>query len=393
MDRIPEHCDIAVVGGGPSGALAALRFAAAGRRVVLVEARARAAVPRDARALALSWDSRAQLAAVGGWSDELPCTVIDRVHVSRQGGWGRTVIDREDVGLPHLGLVVDYPQLVLGLERRLLEAGVTVLWGTRVTRVQPLAAYSVLTLEGGAAPGMLTCRLAVLAEGGALTASLPGVRRLQHDYHQCAVLAHLETGTPPTGVAYERFAAAGPLALLPHGAGFMLVWTRTPADAERLLAASDEAVIAELQQALGARIGPILGISPRTVFPLKLSEASPIVATRTALIGNAAQTMHPVAAQGLNLGLRDAVALSAALADCADPGDARALAAYARSRKRDSLAVVGFTHGLVALFDGPRHPVFDRACGLGMVALDTIGPWRRRFARHLVFGVGNGARR
>ncbi|WP_028534023.1 FAD-dependent oxidoreductase [Paludibacterium yongneupense] len=393
MAFIPEHCDIAVVGGGPSGALAALHFAAAGRNVVLIEARARATPPRDARALALSWGSRDALAAVGAWSDDLPSTPIDRVHVSRQGGWGRTVIDRADVQLPHLGLVVDYPQLVLGLERRLSEAGVTVLWQTRATGVRPLSGYSVLTLEDGGGERVLTCRLAVLAEGGALAAALPGMRRLQHDYHQSAVLAHLLAETPPAGVAYERFAARGPLALLPHDDGFMLVWTRAPDDAERLLTADDGEVIAELQQAIGSRIGRIVGISPRTAFPLKLSEASRIVAARTALIGNAAQTMHPVAAQGLNLGIRDAVALAAALADSTDPGDAAALAAYARARKRDSLAVVGFTHGLVALFDGPRHPLVDRAYGLGMAALDVVGPWRRRFARHLVFGVASGVRR
>nr|WP_199066083.1 FAD-dependent oxidoreductase [Chromobacterium sp. ASV5] len=381
-----EHSDVLIVGGGPVGALAALKLAGEGRRVTLVEARARDAAIRDARALALSWHSRQQLAAVGAWPAALPCTMIDTVHVSQQGSCGRTVLQREDLALPHLGVVVDYPALVQGLAEVLEAAGVDVRWQCRVESVRSLSHYACVEVSGPESRELLTCRLAVLAEGGALADSLPGVKRLVHDYRQCAVLAEVATELPQTGVAYERFAADGPFALLPHGQGFMLVWTRGNDDAERLKQMDDEALCRELQQAFGERQGKIVSIGPRASFPLALRQVNRVISGRVALIGNAAQTMHPVAAQGLNLGLRDAIGLAGALRGAADPGDSRALAAYAAARKLDSHAVVGFTHGLIKLFDG-HNPLLNSLRGVGMTALDVLPPLRRRFAGHLVFGV------
>ncbi|MBX9297409.1 FAD-dependent oxidoreductase [Chromobacterium vaccinii] len=381
-----EHADVLIVGGGPVGALAALRLARQGRSVMLLEARAKDAEVRDARALALSWHSRRLLEEAGAWPADLPATAIDTVHVSQQGSCGRTRLDREDLDLPHLGAVVDYPALVAGLGGALELAGVQVRWQCRVTAVKSLSQYACAEVETADGRLLLTGSLLVLAEGGALAEMLPGIRRLTHDYHQCAVLAEVETELPPQGVAYERFAHDGPFALLPHGERYMLVWTRSQAEAERL-AAADEAVLrGELQQAFGERQGRILSVGPRATFPLALRQASQVASGRVALIGNAAQTMHPVAAQGLNLGLRDAVGLADALEGAADAGDARALKRYAASRKLDSRAVVGFTHGLIKLFDG-HHPLMNRLRGVGMTALDTLPALRRKFASHLVFGV------
>ncbi|POA96688.1 2-octaprenyl-6-methoxyphenyl hydroxylase [Chromobacterium sinusclupearum] len=381
-----EHADVLVVGGGPVGALAALRLARQGRRVLLIEARAREAEVRDARALALSWHSRELLADAGAWPDDMPSTVIDTVHVSQQGSCGRTRLDKSDLGLPHLGAVVDYPALVAGLSRALARAGVQVLWQTRVTSVKSLSQYACVEVETPQGKRLLTARLVALAEGGALAEALPGIHRRTHDYHQCAVLAEVETERPPMGVAYERFAHDGPFALLPHGERYMLVWTRSQDDAERLVAADESALRESLQQAFGERQGRILSIGPRASFPLALRQANQVVSGRVALIGNAAQTMHPVAAQGLNLGLRDAVGLCQALEGAGDPGDARALKRYAAARRLDSHAVVGFTHGLIKLFDG-HHPLQNALRGIGMTTLDALPALRRKFAGHLVFGV------
>lgn len=382
------HVDVIVVGGGPVGALAALQLQQAGKQVLLIEARAPDAEVRDARALALSWYSREQLAAAGGWPEDLPCTVIDTVHVSQQGAWGRTVLTADDLALPHLGAVIDYPVLTAALTRALQQQAVPVWWQSKVLSVQSLARYAAVRVaRADGHEQLLTSRLVVLAEGGALAEQLPGVVRHVHDYGQSALLAEVQPAQPHRGVAYERFGDDGPFALLPHGDRMMLVWTRSHDDAQRLQAATDEVLQAELSAAFGDRLGALCPVGPRAVFPLALRQLNRVTSGRVVMVGNAAQTMHPVAAQGFNLGLRDAVGLSALVAGAADPGDAALLRRYAASRRVDSHAVVGFTHGLIRLFDG-SGAVVKGLRGAGMAALDSVGPLRKAFAGHLVFGVG-----
>ncbi|AXK39794.1 FAD-dependent oxidoreductase [Crenobacter cavernae] len=383
----PDHIDVLVVGAGPVGALAALKLAEAGRKVALVEARPEHVPVRDARALALSWASRGALVDAGIWRDDLPATAIDTVHVSQQGSWGRTVLSRDDLKLPHLGVVVDYPALSDALAQSLAERALPVAWGTRVTAIDTLSAYARVMLKSDAGESEVTARLVVLAEGGDLVDSLPGLSRRVHDYGQSALLAEVKCDKPHDGVAFERFSKRGPLALLPRGDGFMLVWTRTPEDAHELREGAPEELEKQLAEAMGERLGAFHLSGARAVFPLTLKEVNHRVSRRVALIGNAAQTLHPVAAQGLNLGIRDALALAAALKGSADPGDTAALASYERARHLDSGAVVGFTHHLVRFFDS-HGPLVSAARGLGMNLLDAAPGLRRRFAGHLVFGVG-----
>lgn len=385
---LPQHVDIAVVGGGPVGALIALSAHAAGRSVLLIEARPSDAAVHDPRVLALSHASREALAAVGAWRDGLPATAIDTVHVSQQGAFGRTVLTRDDLGLPHLGYAVAYADLYVAARDALGQRGVPVAFSTRVTDLRTLDRYAELTLEseGGNGPQYLTARLVVMADGGGLIDKLPDISRREHDYSQCAVLARVHPERPHEGVAYERFSASGPMALLPVQDDLMAVWTRSHEDAARLLELDDDGFAAEFGAAFGERLGRLVPVGPRMAVPLRLKLASRITSRRVVLAGNAAQTMHPVAAQGLNLGLRDAVELAELLVRPGDPGDAKRLADYAGRRRFDSAAVTGFTHSLVHLFD--RHDLPRRLVrGTAMTILDTIKPLRRKFAEHLVFGV------
>ena len=381
-----EHADVVIIGAGPVGGLAALQLALSGRSVTVVEVRSRAETVRDARTLALSWNSMELLRKAGSWPNNLPVSLIDRVHVSQQGAFGRTLFKSEDIGLPHLGAVVDYPVLVATLTDALECAGVKVLWRHRVESVKSLKNYAVVTSVSEKGSNLLSCRLAVMADGGALAESQPGIKQFSHDYRQCAVLAEVRTELPPEGIAYQRFTHHGPLAMLPHGDTYMLVWTRSPEDAARLKSADDAEVATGLQRSFGERQGCILSVGPRVAFPLKMKQANRVISGRVALIGSAAQTMHPVAAQGLNLGLRDAANLSAVLANADDPGDSVTLATYATARRIDSNTVLAFTHGLIKLFD-VHNPVLSEIKNFSLILLDTLPPLRRKLAHQLVFGA------
>jgi 2-octaprenyl-6-methoxyphenol hydroxylase len=382
----PQHSEIAIVGGGPCGALAALRMAHSGHRVVLLEARRADARIADTRSLVLSWASQLRLAEVDAWPDSLPATLIDSVHASQQENGGRTVINAGDTRLPHLGAVVSYAALTRVLDDRLRSAGVTVLWGSRVTAVRSLARYARVDYRGEQGEKSLTCRLAVLAEGGALVDGLPGIRRKKIDYRQGAVLARVVMEHMPPHVAYERFSQYGPLALLPHDGAFMLVWTRAISDAERLQHNPAQLAV-ELQQALGERLGQVRAVDTTSLFPLSMRLANRLASGRVVLIGNAAQTLHPVAAQGLNLGIRDACGLARLLYGVDDPGEPQVLAAYAASRRLDRSTVIGLTHGLIRVFES-RGSMAGRARAFGMGVLDNVPLLRRYFAGNLIFGVG-----
>ena len=235
--RIPEHVDLAIAGAGPVGATLALLAAQAGRKVALIEARPALAgtTGKDPRVLALSWGSQQLLQRVGAWPADLPATPIDSVHVSQHSGLGRVLIQRQDLDLPHLGFTVGYAALNDALAAALAASSVCVLTDTTVTAVTSLGAYARVRCCQAGQAGELTARVLALAEGGALADTLPDMTRREYDYQQRALIARIDTDTPHQGRAFERFAAEGPLALLPNGDSYTLVWTRPHAEAEALL--------------------------------------------------------------------------------------------------------------------------------------------------------------
>lgn len=374
--------DFVVVGGGPVGCALALLLERAGADVALLDARRWDEPPRDPRLLALSWGSRLLLERAGVWSKLKGATPIETVHVSEAGGFGQTVIKPADAGVPTLGYVLEFGAVLSALRARLRRSAVMIAEGTVVDAVatEPDA---VTVAGGGSARG----RLAVLADGGTHLDRL-GFQAVERRYGQSALVARVETDAPSRGVAYERFTPEGPVALLPSGNGWGLVWTVAPEKAQALQEWSDPDFLAALQQRFGERAGRFVAVHGRAAYPLARRWVRDPVGERCVLVGNAAHTLHPVAGQGLNLGLRDAGALAelAATTPRADWGSAGWLARYRRSRRLDVGAGIAVTDALVRVFSNDVAPL-RVARDLGLSVLGCLPPARGFLARRMIFGA------
>jgi 2-octaprenyl-6-methoxyphenol hydroxylase len=344
--------EVLVRGAGPAGCTAALALHLFGVRVALLD---RPAPRRPSfRPIALSHASRLILERVGAWQGLRP-TPIESVHVSQQGGFGRVQLDARDAGVPALGYVVDYGALVQALHAQLELSAIA-----RVAEAQ-------------------AARCTVHAEGSAPEAS-------EKRYQQDAVVGLVSLASPARTSAFERFTPEGPLALLPCEGRYALVWSTRPERARALAEAPQAQFLAQLAWAAGTAIGSPAGIEARSVQPLALRVRPARVAERSVYIGNAAQTLHPVAGQGLNLGLRDAWDLAQALRGAADPGDAAVLARYASSRRFDAAAIIGITDLLAGAFTGSSRAM-RAARGIALTALDVLPGPRRFFARRMIYGA------
>lgn len=374
--------DVAIVGAGPVGATLALAAARAGLGVEVFEARP--GPSRDARTLALSHGSRERLEEVGAWP-AASATPILSIHVSQRGGPGRTVIEAADQGVPALGYTVPYAALEARLVEVLGEQGVPVAFGDACAAIRLETGCAYLGLASGRE---VPARLLVLADGGANASRIPGIGFAEKDYGQVAIVAAVRCDRPHGHRAYERFTPTGPMALLPAGERYALVWTADPAEGARLAALEDAAFLPELQARFGDRAGRFVEAGPRSSFPLRLRTVNSTIALRAALVGNAAQALHPIAGQGLNLGLRDACQLAAVLA--ATPreeiGGGAMLDEYRDARRRDTLRGVAFTDLLVSAFADARWiPTWGR--GLALAALDVVPAARRLLADRMIHGA------
>lgn len=384
MSERVEHVDLAIVGGGPVGAALALALREAGLAVALLEARKDFAA-RDPRAIALSQGSRLILERLDAWSALADrATPIETIHVSQRGGFGQARLTAGEAGVAALGYTVEYGDLYAAIAAGLPTSGATLLTGARVTKVGPAAGCGLVEYERDGQPGVLTARLIALADGGR---GLPGHTQVK-DYGQSAVVCMVRTARPHRNLAYERFTPAGPIALLPLGEGYALVWT-TPADrVETRLALDDAGFLAELQRAFGDRQGAFLAAGPRSAFPLRLVTST--LAQRPGLIriGNAAQTLHPVAGQGFNLGLRDAWKLAEAILDTPreDLGDAAFQDRYRAGRRWDVAGGIAMTDLLVELFVS-ELPGVAQARGWALTLMDALPPAKQLFARKMMFGA------
>ncbi|MBX3667913.1 MAG: FAD-dependent monooxygenase [Rhodocyclaceae bacterium] len=373
--------DVLIVGAGPAGMAFALALADSGLKLAVVDARPPGAANADRRILALSHGSRQILERLGVWP-QLPVTPIARIHVSQAGTLGRSLLAATDYGLPALGYVVSAGALAQAMAAALDAAGVAVRHGTRLAALQDTDGGCTAELHGGDESTHIDARLVALCEGG-VDAGGEAVR--ERDYAQHAVLALATPEQAHTGLAYERFTPHGPLALLPYGREYCVIYTCPAAELETLLAEDDASFTARIGDAMGSRVR-LAKIGPRAAFPLVLRVRRQAAEGCRVWLGNAAQTLHPVAGQGYNLALRDVIELADRLRT-GGMADVRAsLARHAAARRLDRAGAIGFTDGLIRLFD-PDFALARHARGLGLLALDLCPPVRHLLARRMLFGA------
>ncbi len=387
-----ERYDVAVAGGGAIGAALACALADTGAKVLLADPWVDAAESSPAfapRPLALSLASERVLAALGVWGGPAPgATPIESIHVSEAGRFGAARLEAAESGVRRFGSVVAAAALGAALRDAVSRRGAIHRTGGRIVdaamSADTVASHVIDAAEGPSFP--FHASLLVVADGGrsGLRDAL-GVDTTVRDYRQCAVASVVEADRPCPHTAFERFTPNGPVALLPMGeARYGLVWSCGEEQARELAVLPEREFAGALEAVFAGRLGGFSPIGERSVFPLRLERADPVVSERAVLVGNAANHLHPVAGQGFNLGMRDVACLAevvaAARRDGASPGDAAVLGRYRRRRAPDHAAVARFTDVLVDVF-GHRFSPAAPLRAPALVALDLAPPLKRALAR------------
>lgn len=334
--------DILVRGSGPVGCVAALAL----RDSKAVRIFGKEGPGPAFRPIVLSYASRLILERLGVWRALAP-TTIETIHVSQAARFGRTVFEARDAGVPALGYVLEYSDLLHALREAIQD----------------------LLIEE-----QIEARCVVHAEGAAPDAE-------EKRYSQDALVASVRFAGAAESTAFERFTHEGPLALLPLPGGYAVVWSMRPESAQRRMKMIDSEFLSDLAAAAGSRPGRPVAVERRAVQPLVLRVREKSVAERAVYIGNAAQTLHPVAGQGLNVGLRDAWDLAQIMREAPDPGDAAVLRRFSVRRRLDATAAVRVTDLLAQAFlrTNPLNAV-------ALTVLDIFPAARRFFARRMIFG-------
>jgi 2-octaprenyl-6-methoxyphenol hydroxylase len=396
----PLDCDCLIIGGGLVGASLACALADLPMRVAVVEPVAWEVLDRpsfDDRGLALSPSSQRILAGLRIWSEIAPeATAIRRIHVSHEGYFGVTRLEAAALGVPALGYVVVARTLGRALQGALRAAadgeGLSLLCPARLESIIPHPDRIEARIANDEGVRSVTTRLLVAADGGDSKArQCLGVDTDGRDYGQTAVVANIALAGPHEGLAYERFTAGGPLALLPLTMQrYVVVWAMPTAEVEQVMRLDEPTFLAAIYERSGRRVSGLVKLGARRTYPLKLITAREQIGPRFVVLGNAAHTVHPNAAQGLNLALRDVAGLADCLAAVAragcDPGDPEVLRRYLDSRRTDQRRVVALSDGLVRLFYNDRFPL-TVGRGLAMLAIDLCPPLKRALCE-MAMGLG-----
>jgi 2-octaprenyl-6-methoxyphenol hydroxylase len=394
MSESVQRCDVAIVGGGMVGASLALALQDTPLTVTLIEAVEAQSAEQpsfDDRTTALGNGARRILETLGVWGEiSAGAAAIRSIHVSDAGNFGFARLEAAAHQLEAFGYTVSNRHIGAVLWRALrARERITLASPARVLEVQLAADAAQLRIADAAGGERLVHAALVVAADGAqsLVKRAAGIASSDDDYEQVAVVANISTDRAARGIAYERFAEAGPMALLPLATGaYTIVWTLSPERAQAVQECSAAQFCEQLQRGFGWRAGRILTVGRRSAYRLALVRALEATGERVALIGNAAQALHPIAAQGFNLGLRDAAVLAELIARAGDPGAPAVLAQFAARRAADRQGMIAFTDNLVKLF-GDRRALAVAGRNLGLLLFDLSAPAKRALAR-VSFGFG-----
>ncbi len=397
MTEDSAYSDVLIVGGGLVGASLALALGRAGLDVAIVEAhpfRINEQPNYDERSIALAQGSQRIFSGMGLW-DALQDAVcpIHTIHVSDRGHFGFTRLKREQEGVQALGYVASARLLGNALIHALDQTKVRLLTPAQLQGFQADGEQVRASLSLDGKPLEYHARLLVAADGvQSQVREQLGIETHQWDYGQTAIIANVTPTRPHSNIAYERFTDTGPMALLPLNENHCsLVWTLRTDQVDGVMALDDTAFLSQLQDRFGYRLGRFVKVGTRHAYPLQLLRAKQSTAQRLALIGNAVHTLHPIAGQGFNLGLRDVAALAEVVIDAQRKGDdigsANVLRQYADWRQTDQRRVVAFTDGMVRLF-GQTLPPWVALRDTGMLALDLCPPAKHLFGRLTMGRVG-----
>ncbi|MCW5772116.1 MAG: UbiH/UbiF/VisC/COQ6 family ubiquinone biosynthesis hydroxylase [Rhodospirillaceae bacterium] len=396
-----QRVEIAIVGGGMVGGTLAIALAQAGVEVVLIDHADPAALTEaahDGRTSAVASATHRLMQAVGLWSRLVPHAepILD-IRVSDGPSLLFLHYDHRELGEEPLGYIVENRAI-----RRSLQARLGGLDKLHVRAPASLARHAVesdgiaLDLANGEA---FRASLLIAADGsGSRLRQQAGIASAQWDYGQTAIVCTMGHDKPHRGIAHERFLPAGPFAVLPmtddpaHGHRSSIVWTERTRSAPAMLGLGDADFSLELYRRFGPWLGDVRVIGGRWSYPLRFLHAETYVRPRFALVGDAAHTMHPIAGQGLNIGLRDVAALAEVLVEAKrlglDLGAAPVLERYQRWRRFDNQVLLTVTDSLNRLFSNDAAPI-RLARDLGIAAVNRLGPLKRLFMRHAMGTVGN----
>lgn len=383
--------DVLIIGGGLVGASLACALRQSGLRLGVIEAVPLTASSKpgyDDRTLALAYGSKRIFETLGVWEYIVPeATRIDRIHISDRGHFGITRLTAAETGLPALGYVV--PSRALGAALlNALEGSRQIDWlcPAEMRDICVMPDHAAVMVHHNGKDKTLTAHLVIAADGAhSAVRQAMGIEAVRTEYRQTAIVTTVTATLPHGNTAYERFTDTGPLALLPQRQNdCAVVWSARVEEVKTILGWSDAEFLRQLQERFGDRLGSFTRLGRRASYPLALTRVPEQVHPRLALIGNAAHTVHPVAGQGFNLGLRDVAAMADILADAQragdDIGDLTVLRRYADWRRRDNQVISLFTNGLIRIFSNNIFPL-TLLRNAGLLAVDLMPGVKRGFVR------------